>query len=59
MVFLGLMNIFLAILLQPLVIKEGDRCTATYVFYYCLCLSFTFVGGILCYLLFRKIALGR
>lgn len=59
MILLGLMNIFLAILLQPLVIKEEDRCTATYVLYYCLCLSLSFMGGILCYLLFRKIALGR
>ena len=59
MIFIGLMNLFLAFLLQPLVVKGEDRCTATYVFYYSLCLSLTFMGGILCYLLFRKIALGR
>jgi len=59
MILWGLVNLFIALLLAPLVVKEEDRCTATNVLYYSCCASFTFLGGILVFFLFKRIVSGR
>ncbi len=59
MIVWAIINMLLAFILKPIVVKEEDKCLFTTLLYYICCLDLTFVGGIIVYKLFKRIVEGR
>lgn len=59
MILLVIINMFLAFVLEPMFIRDEDRCSVSLVLYYSGCLAFTFIGGIIFFRLFRWMVVGK
>ncbi len=55
MIVFVIINMYLAFVLEPAVIKKEDKCALALVLYYSFCLSATFIGGIILYSVISKI----